>query len=134
MATRNDASDLAQVVFIPDDVDPEVFLSMADLLVTEQLSNAGMSEARLKLVELWLAAHFLTVVAEKGGLTRSRMGQSEDWFSDIYSTGLGSTRFGQTAILYDTSGRLAKAGSAKGKAEFGFVGSRIADLVARNQG
>jgi len=121
MASRNDNSDLAKIVFIPDDVDPEVFLEAASLTVTEKLSASGMSADRLKLVELWLAAHLLTVVVEKGGLTRSRMGNSEDWWSDIYTAGFGSTRFGQTAMVFDDSGILAKMGTAKGKAEFRVV-------------
>lgn len=118
MASRNDASDLAKIVFIPDGADPEVHLESANLIITEKLSGFGMSEARLKLVEVYLAAHFLTVSEEKGGLTRSRMGNSEDWFADIYSAGFGSTRFGQTAASFDESGTLAKMGTGKGKAEF----------------
>jgi hypothetical protein len=127
MASRNDAGDLSKIVTIPDETDPSAFLEMAALIVDEKLSAAGMSDARLKLVEVYLAAHFLTISEEKGGLTRSRMGNSEDWFSDVYTAGFGSTRFGQTAVSFDESGILAKMGSAKGKAEFRFVGTRISD-------
>jgi hypothetical protein len=133
MANRNDATDLAKIVYIPEDIDPDFFLTSANVIVNDKLSGgvsgkSPPSDPMLKQIELYLAAHLLTLTTEKGALIREKMGQSEDEMADIYSAGLQSTRFGQMALMLDSSGTLAQmdiSGSAGGKAVFRFVGSRI---------
>lgn len=114
----NTKPDVLGLIYVDDGTSVQVHLDAANLIVVERLSGAGMSAARLKLIELYLAAHFTAIAEEKGGLTRTGMGQSQDWFSDIYTSGFGSTRFGQSAVSFDESGVLAKMGTGKGKAEF----------------
>lgn len=86
------------------------YIATADLIVNEELSNRGLSTARLTQIELYLAAHFATVTLERGGLARQRIGQGgpEDTYKTIQATSEGflSTRFGQQAVALDTSGRL----------------------------
>lgn len=88
----------------------DLYISTAVLLVSEDLSGKGLSEARLAQIELYLSAHFAAVgIVERGGLTSSRTGdQSQDTYGNkaVYKAGLGSTRYGQSAIALDTSGTL----------------------------
>lgn len=101
----------------------------AHLIVTEDLSSSGMSDARLKLVETYLAAHLAVISIEKGGITRRKIGESEDYYQLWTNTAVGlmSTRFGQQAAMYDTSGKLAAAANGKQKAQFTVVGNNPAD-------
>jgi len=100
-------------------VDIEPFIAAANSLVTDVLGSAGLGTVRLKEIERWLAAHFLSqagtdktagqVVEEQIGETRRRF--SENQISD----NLSSTRYGQTALMLDTSGLLAGLGRTRAR-------------------
>lgn len=93
--------------------DIEVFINDAELLVSEDLSGKGLTSDRLDLITKFLAAHFIVVSAESGGLRRSRVGDADDsYVVPEAKAGLSSTRFGQQAINLDTSGTFAQAAVA----------------------
>ena len=98
------------------DVSP--FIATANLLVEENLADQGMSDARLKTIELWLSAHFVAVAEERGALMGSDKGDSAEVYKIIVGTGLNMTRFGQQAISLDTSGVLADQASTMKSAQF----------------
>lgn len=98
--------------------DTTPFINNANLLITEILANSGLSTDRLKMIELYLSAHFVAVTEEKGGLTSSKVGNSSDSFGGDYTQGLNLTRYGQQAVLLDTSGLLAGMATPKKRAEF----------------
>lgn len=91
-------------------VDLSPFIEAADLLVVEELTGRGMSNDRLKQIELYVAAHFVTVTLERGGLQIQQIGFGgpRDEYKGIEDSAVGlmSTRFGQQAVMLDTSGRL----------------------------
>ncbi len=89
------------------DVNP--FIATAGLIVDESLVGLGLTDARLKLIELWLSAHFVAVAEERGALTRSKKGASDEEYEIVVGTGLNMTRFGQQAIALDTTGALAES-------------------------
>ena len=101
------------------DVDP--MIATASLLIEESLAGQGMTDARLKTIELWLSAHFGAVVEERGALTRSNKGESEESYEIEVGAGLNMTRFGQQAISLDTSGVLAGFATTMKKAQFTVV-------------
>lgn len=73
-------------------------------------------------IDLLLAAHFTVIVEEKGALIREEIEGAEDAWADVYDPGLRSTRFGQQAIMLDTTGRLNDVGQVgRLKAEFRVV-------------
>ncbi len=119
MATS--AFDLRKVIDVPQDTtddDLSPFLDAAALLVSEDLNALGYSIARLAQIELALAAHFAIVGLESGGLQFSKAGDSSDQFKRIASDSVGfaSTRWGQQALAFDSSGTLAAiSANAKGK-------------------
>lgn len=118
--------DVAKLIDIPQgktsaDIDP--FLASAGLVVTEDLAAANLSPARQDLVAQYLAAHFATVSWEYGGIQRQKYGNAEDYYKTVNSQDRGymSTRFGQAAIGFDTSGTLAALSESKPKASFRVV-------------
>ena len=96
------------------------YLATAQLVVAEDLAEVTLTEDRKDQITLYMAAHFATLVIEKGGLIRDEMGESEQEYRRIPAGVLGynATRFGQQALALDTSGILAANGSATHKAIF----------------
>ena len=82
----------------------------ATLFIDEELANAGLSVARLKLIELYLAGHFAALINERGGLTRLEVGETLKDYSNVYGEGLKMTRWGLQALAMDPSGILATHG------------------------
>ena len=107
----------------PTTSDLTPFVEVANLLVTEELAAMGYSVERLTKIELYLAAHFALITLERGGLTRQKIGDSEDFFQAWTNTeiGLAATRFGQQVLILDTSGKMATLGGTKLKAQFSVV-------------
>ncbi len=103
---------------IKTNLDVGPFISTAGLLIDEALVGQGMSDARLKTIELWLSAHFVAVAEERGALMGSDKGDSAEVYKIIVGTGLNMTRFGQQAISLDTSGVLADQASTMKSAQF----------------
>ncbi len=91
---------------VPDSVDLATFIETANLIITEQITDATISAARLRQIELYLSAHFVAITRERGGLTSDETGESKAEFSDVYEAGFALTRFGQAAMQLDTSGVL----------------------------
>lgn len=99
-------------------------INVAATLVNENIT--GLSEATMRSLELLLAGHFAVLGWEKGPLAAVRIGEAQERYHDIYDKGLSATRFGQQAILIDTTGTLGemsrKAEKPMQKAEFQVVG------------
>lgn len=117
----------AQVKAIIDTTrDTSAFITNAQVFATEELTGKGLTNARLDLVVLYLSAHFVCLTEEMGGIRRSRMGEADESYKTPgeKDTGLKSTRYGQMAMLLDTSGTLAALASSNGlKALFALVGT-----------
>jgi hypothetical protein len=119
------------MVEIPSDRESGLVLHVnaAHVIVSEQLESKGLSEARLTLIEQYLAAHFAVIAEERGGLTSSQIGESRDSYigggnSQVYAGGgFSLTRFGQQAMGFDTSGTLTAMSKAKLPAQFKVAGT-----------
>lgn len=111
---------------LSDDV-VQGFLDDANLVVSENLGGLGYSDARLKTIEKYLALHFGLMLIERGGLTSSRIADSEDTYIAAAfdgQTGFMMSRYGQQAVTLDTSGTLRKLSAAKLKAQFQVIRPR----------
>ena len=106
---RVSETDVKELISTNRDVDP--FIAVATLLVDEELVGKGMTAVRLTMIEMYLAAHFTALTEERGGLVRTQVDDTVDQMASVYDKGFLMTRFGQTAISLDTSGRLAEIGS-----------------------
>jgi hypothetical protein len=118
----------AQVKAIIDTTrDTSPFIETATLLVQEELVGRGLSTPRLDQITLYLAAHFVCVTEELGGLKRSKLGEADESYRtpNDKELGLTSTRYGQQALILDSSGKLAALSTGGGlKARFEVMGSR----------
>lgn len=126
MAARNLPAELNQiypdVVENVDELQP--FLDSAHLLVQEEISSVGHSEGRMKLIELYLAAHLAVITLEKGGLVKQRIDDAEETYQvpGFNTVGLVTTRFGQQVVILDTSGKMAALSQKPVKAAFRVYG------------
>lgn len=95
-------------------VDP--FLAIAQTMATNLLSDKGLDSATTDSIVIYLTAHLLVLTAENGGLRRDRMGDADESYitPDPKATGFASTRFGQMAMILDSSGTLASVGASAG--------------------
>jgi hypothetical protein len=111
MTARATDADVRTLVDMPAKDPTTLFLSMANLLVEEELVPAAptLSPARLTAIEQLLAAHFCVLAQERGGLTSSALNNTKDTYYTIKGTafGLASTRFGAQAMQLDDTGTLA---------------------------
>ena len=99
---------------IPTTKDILSLIDVANRYITDLLSGKGLSETRLKDIELYMSAHLVSITIEKGGIKTDRIGDSQRTYSIISSEGLKMSRYGQTAIMLDTSGCLSSAGKLPG--------------------
>jgi hypothetical protein len=106
---------------IADSVVLTNFIDTANLFIDTHLASAGHSDAILAKIELYLAAHYVALTEEQGGLTRAKMGDADESFANIYGQGLKATRFGQQALAIDTTGILNSVATTKLKAELRVV-------------
>jgi hypothetical protein len=99
--TTEDVKAVGQL--IGDDL--SVHINSADLIVSENLEGKGLSAARLRLIGVYLAAHFAFVL--EGQIKSEKIGDSATTFSLESGQALSSTVHGQQAISLDTTGTLA---------------------------
>ncbi len=93
------------------------YIEVAHILVSENLSNSGLSDNRKKLVELYLAGHFATISLKNGTLKRKKIGEAEEeYVSPEVGKGLLSTHYGQQAVMLDESGILGALTTSTTKA------------------
>lgn len=111
--TKEEVKELINTNF---DVAP--FIATANLLVEESLAGQGMSDTRLKIIELWLSAHYTAVAEERGALKKSNKGDSEEDYGIKVGEGLNMTRFGQQALALDSSGVLTEQVTSTRTAQF----------------
>ncbi len=124
MAARTNAAAVKEVVTtdITDDVVTTNFIDTANLFVTTHLvPDGGHTAPMLQKIELYLAAHFVALTEEQGGITRSKLGDADESFANVYEGGLKSTRFGLQALALDSSGILNAVANTMLKAEFRVV-------------
>ncbi len=97
-----------------DRTDLEAFIAAANSLVTDVLGGEGLSTLRLKEIERWLTAHFVSQTGSEttpGQTVEEQIGETRRRFSENQVTdNLSATRYGQTALMLDTTGKLAGLG------------------------
>jgi hypothetical protein len=111
--SRVSNSEVEAIVDTKRDVTP--FVENANLVVNENLANKGLTDDRLKLVELYLAAHFVAVTEERGALTEVEGSNQRETYEIEVQTGFGMTRYGQQAMALDTTQTLSNLSKNAGK-------------------
>src|SRR5574340_201890 len=86
-------------------IDTTLFIQTASLVVDEELLNSGLSEERLRQIELWLAAHLSCTMDPR--IKTEKMGDASNTYQIADGQGLASTTYGLQVLLLDSSGKLA---------------------------
>ena len=106
-------------------VDLSVFIQTATVQVDEIAALGTLSAAVLKEIERWLAAHYAAMRVRQD--VKVTMGDASHTYAGKTGMGLQSTRYGQQAVLLDTSGTLANAG--RRQASMTYMGASAVDGV-----
>lgn len=132
----NQVSDITGFMELPTSTPStlvQTCLNDANLFITETLANANptLSTARLTTIERYIACHLLLMYSERGGLTSSQTGEysRDTYIAAVFSNkqGFEATRYGQQAILYDTSGILKGLTKSQLPAQFATMGGKWGD-------
>lgn len=113
------------LVIFPTSQPVDGFLATAVTFVTPLLQGKGLTVDLFDQVVLYVAAHFCVLSLEQGGLKRSRLGDGDEFYKTPgdFDIGFRSTRFGQMAMILDTTGILASSATNSGlKAKFEVIG------------
>ena len=94
-----------------EQIDP--YISIANSMVDEIPSDAGLGTARLTEIERWLTAHLIVITKERRGIEEEIDGDTRVKYSDIFGEGLKATEYGQMVAQLDTSGSLAAQGKKR---------------------
>lgn len=92
------------------DFDPSVqnlspFIEAANQLVTEICAPAGYNADRLRIIETWLAAHFVAIRDPR--YVAENMGAAGASYQQKVGFNLQLTSYGQQVMVLDTAGGLA---------------------------
>jgi hypothetical protein len=96
---------------VPDESALAAFITVANELVTECCTGTvgpaiAYTDARLELIERWLAAHFYTNRDPR--LVSERAGSVSADYQSVVGLGFETSHYGQTAMRLDTNGGLAR--------------------------
>jgi hypothetical protein len=128
---RVTAGEVRAVTGEPATVDPAAAIATATFWVDKLLAVGPpikiSDSVQLTQIELYLAAHFLYLTVREGPMAAEAFGDASERYHNIYEQGLGASRFGQQAMMFDTTGTLtnwSKNATAKGplKAQLSVIG------------
>ena len=114
-------TDVRELVDTSDDVDIDWAVEAAEDMVDAHLISVGHTDNILSRITLFIAAHFVALAVERGGLVREGVGGANASYANIYGEGFRATRWGQQALALDSSGTLSNVTQIRPRAEFKVV-------------
>lgn len=108
---RTTAEQVELIIEVDATISTTPFIELANELVTEACTGSNgpsieYTEARLEVIERWLAAHFYTVRDPRA--ESESAGSASAKFQSAVDLGFDSSHYGQTAMRLDTNGGLAR--------------------------
>ena len=98
-------TEVAAIIDVSGDYDLTPFILAADALMTQlDLEGKGLSDALLKEIQRWLAAHFAAQLEKR--YASEKTGDAATAYQYKIDLRLQDTMYGQQAIILDTSGTL----------------------------
>jgi hypothetical protein len=97
-----------RVLEIDSSFNTQPFIETANLIVEEDLAGEGMTDARLKQIELYLTAHLIILSTQRVEEETLPDGMRFKYAGPPLGEGLNSTVYGQQVKSLDTSGKLAR--------------------------
>ena len=106
---RVTAAEVQKIIDVSSEItDLDPFIDSANRLVTAVLgdvSTSVLSDDQKTDVELWLAAHFITIWDNRR--SSEKAGSVGESYQYKLGLGLKSSMYGQQAMMLDTTGKLA---------------------------
>lgn len=96
---------VAGIIEVDAGEDVSFAIDTANSLILDHCMGKGYSEAKLELIERWLAAHFFAVKFPRA--TAEKAGPVGENFQSKVDLALNVTHYGQQAMLLDSAGGLA---------------------------
>ena len=88
------------------DSEIQAYITDANVLVNDLLTNSGLSTGLLKAIEKWLTAHMIASTRMRMA-AREGAGGASITYTGTFGEGLKSTPYGQHVIALDTTGAFA---------------------------
>jgi hypothetical protein len=104
---RTTDSEVKKIISLNSITDTTSFITTANLLVTQNLGNSGLSDDMLTEIEKYLTAHLLALHPDERQLIDQKLGDATDKLGGDFGKGLDFTQFGQTVKMLDTTGTFA---------------------------
>lgn len=98
----------AIISYDPAITDITPFITAANLLITQKFTGSGVSEALLKEMERWLAAHYIAIRDPR--LRSEKIGDAANTYQGQEGMYLDATLYGQQVKTLDPTGTLANIG------------------------
>lgn len=106
MANRVTSNNVKEI--IQTELEIDIFIDTASEIIKAHLSDAGLADTLLTKIELYLAAHFVTLREKQ--VSAEKYGNASATYQGDTGMHLSSSLYGQTAIALDVTGKLASAG------------------------
>ena len=119
MANRVTVAEVKQIMDSVDsslsDANFTIHINAANRIITKLVTASEMSTADLKECERWLSAHFVAMGADPIA-NMERAATVEQRLDHKLDLGLNNTRYGQMAMMIDTSNALSSSNKGRKKA------------------
>jgi hypothetical protein len=113
MAIRTTSGAVEGIIEVDAAISLTPFIETASALVDEIATDSGHDATRLELIERWLSAHFYAIRDPR--TTQEKAGTVGASYESKVDLALDLTRYGQQAMVLDSSGLLRSLSSKKGR-------------------
>jgi len=107
------------------DTDLGVFITAANLVVTNTCIDSALDDTTLKEIERWLSAHFIAIRDMRSDSEKA--GEVSIKYQYKLGLRLEVTMYGQQAMLLDFSGALSALNNQKRKVVFSYIGGVVTE-------
>jgi hypothetical protein len=116
MAVRTNAADVKAIIATSlTESEVDVYIADANALVNAILGEEGLTDALLTTIEKWVTAHLIAMTKSRQPQYK-KIGDGAESYPKL-GMNMHTTTYGQTAIAFDTSGKLANVGKKRIKIE-----------------
>jgi len=116
MAVRTNAADVKAIIATSlTESEVDVYIADANALVNAILGEEGLTDALLTTIEKWVSAHLIAMTKSRQPQYK-KIGDGAESYPKL-GMNMQTTTYGQTALAFDTSGKLANVGKKRIKIE-----------------
>lgn len=108
--SRTTSTAVSAIIETDVNIELSPFIEIASSILDDVCLASGYTDAKLELIERWLAAHFYTVRDPRA--EQEKVSVLSTKYQSKVDIGLNSSHYGQTAMRLDTAGNLASLEAA----------------------